>query len=527
MRYFLQLVFFSICLLLPSFALSTPSSSFERFRSTLRLGKVDLKVSSSNPQAQAHFNLGLTFLHAFMYELAIEQFKQAQHLDSGFMMAYWGEAMAYKHPIWNHEDLTSGRMALRKMLVNRDSRLLNLKEKGLINAISMLYSSKPLAVRDKQYSNVLQKLHQQFPKDPDVGAFYALSLIGLASDIPEDSQNIHRVIEGRRLIDSLFKTFPNHPGVVHYSLHYYDVDNPKLAKKALPAAEIALEMMNSSSHVAHMSAHLYRRLGLWEKYNKANEISIAAADSLCLQLANLKSDAVKPEALYACNADNKFHSLEWLHFGYLQLKRNKEAQRLLTTMANVAQKDPDVRYQQWYYRIYARQVLLGPGQWEETIEVTPIAKKDDQLFWSAYSECGALLAKGMSRLQEKRGIEDISNRLATIIKLTANQNMPFIHRACQISALELQAEHADKQKNHQAALGFMNAALKLQKLQKSTPVSPSLPILPAEIYYAEKLIAWQQNIPQAIALYQQLLKQYPNLPQAKRRLATLSAQIKA
>ena len=63
------------------------------------LGEIVFEVTGS-AQAAPFFHKGLLLLHSFEFEDAAEQFVKAQQLDSNFVMAYWGEAMSYNHPLW-------------------------------------------------------------------------------------------------------------------------------------------------------------------------------------------------------------------------------------------------------------------------------------------------------------------------------------------------------------------------------------------------------------------------------------------
>ena len=71
------------------------------------LGRISFPTSGS-PQAQAPFVRGVLLLHSFEYDDAIEAFRQAQRIDPGFAMAYWGEALSYNQPLWYNEDRRQG-----------------------------------------------------------------------------------------------------------------------------------------------------------------------------------------------------------------------------------------------------------------------------------------------------------------------------------------------------------------------------------------------------------------------------------
>ncbi len=68
-----------------------------------KLGRVEFPTSGSE-KAQAHFLRGLAALHSFWYEEALEEFRESTKLEPDFMMGYWGEAMAYNHPLWSEQD---------------------------------------------------------------------------------------------------------------------------------------------------------------------------------------------------------------------------------------------------------------------------------------------------------------------------------------------------------------------------------------------------------------------------------------
>ena len=74
------------------------------------------KTHDSGPKtAESEFQRGVTWLHSFMYEDAIDAFRAAQKIDPSFAMAYWGEAMSFSQPLWFFEEVDKGRAALAKL----------------------------------------------------------------------------------------------------------------------------------------------------------------------------------------------------------------------------------------------------------------------------------------------------------------------------------------------------------------------------------------------------------------------------
>ena len=72
--------------------------------------------SSGAPGAQPSFLRGVTALHNFEYEDAVEAFREAQRMDPDFAMAYWGEAMTYHQTLWRNENILAGREALKRLV---------------------------------------------------------------------------------------------------------------------------------------------------------------------------------------------------------------------------------------------------------------------------------------------------------------------------------------------------------------------------------------------------------------------------
>src|SRR5271169_7019332 len=77
--------------------------SLAQHDSPQQLGEVSFENSGA-AAAQAEFLRGLAQLHNFEYDDAASHFRQAQSIDTGFAMSYWGEAMTKNHGIWHEQD---------------------------------------------------------------------------------------------------------------------------------------------------------------------------------------------------------------------------------------------------------------------------------------------------------------------------------------------------------------------------------------------------------------------------------------
>src|SRR5213083_667257 len=99
-------------------------------------------ANSGAAAAQPPFLRGLALLHDFEYPLAANSFRQAQKIDPDFVMAYWGEAMTYTHPVWYQQDLPAARAVLQRLGATAEERAAKAKsdrERAYLQAVEILY----------------------------------------------------------------------------------------------------------------------------------------------------------------------------------------------------------------------------------------------------------------------------------------------------------------------------------------------------------------------------------------------------
>src|SRR6186997_749082 len=107
-----------------------------------RLGTV-VFPNSGSPAAQADFLRGVALLHSFEYDQAQKAFKSAQLVDQNFALAYWMEALTYRHPLWGQEYLEQARAALKPLGATASARLARAKtarERAYGEAVEALFA---------------------------------------------------------------------------------------------------------------------------------------------------------------------------------------------------------------------------------------------------------------------------------------------------------------------------------------------------------------------------------------------------
>jgi tetratricopeptide (TPR) repeat protein len=278
-----------------------------------QLGLVHFPVSCS-ASVQKPFERGVALLHSFWYEEAEKEFEDIAKDDPRCAMAHWGVAMSIWHQLWNRPD---EKVIARGLGEVRDAQKLDHKatprEKAYIAAIAAFYSdskNRDHAARAKAYSDAMKKVYEGYPEDHEAAAFYALSL--LASEPDEDPTFANRK-QAAAILEKLFATEPDHPGVAHYLIHSYD--KPQLAQLGLPAARRYAQIAPAAPHALHMPSHIFARVGLWQDDINSNLASIAATR--------------KTAAMHMGGEGHQFHAMDFLFYAYLQSGREAEARALM------------------------------------------------------------------------------------------------------------------------------------------------------------------------------------------------------
>src|SRR5256712_5853560 len=152
---------------------------------TSRLGTIDFPTSGA-PVAQPQFIRGVLLLHSFEYRDAAQAFREAQRLDPGFALAYWGEALTYTHPIWNEQDLSAARAALQRLgptPAARRAKAPTPREQAYLETVEILYGDGSKTKRDTAYSLALERLGASLPPEPQAQGFYAPPLLRLCPGV--------------------------------------------------------------------------------------------------------------------------------------------------------------------------------------------------------------------------------------------------------------------------------------------------------------------------------------------------------
>lgn len=439
-----------------------------------QLGKVVFPTSGS-ANAQAHFLRGLAALHSFWFEEALDEFRESTKVEPDFVMGYWGEAMAYNHPLWAEQDTEAARKTLALI---KDISKITPREQAYVEAVRALYGSGDKLTRDKAYSTVMEKVYREFPDDLEAACFYALSLLGTVR--PGDKGFRRQALAGAIALD-IYQKNPDHPGAAHLIIHAFD--DPEHAILALPAARRYAEIAPEAHHARHMPAHIFLQLGMWPEAAASNESAWAVSDAW-----------VKKKGLPLASRD--YHSLHWLLYVYLQQGRYSKAEELLP----MNRKDGVGRYNE----DMAAAFVVETERWDLAGRFFAGDERpagQEMAGHAAHNTSSAAPARGQ-RSQSlpsfvrgfaaaKSGSPEVSRfigELQAAHKQILDQGDAYAAKSAEIRALEVSALAAASKKNYPEAIDLLKRATAIEE-ELSPPSGPPSLIKPSHELFGEILLS--------------------------------------
>ena len=407
-----------------------------------QLGKIEFPTSGSG-EAQRHFLHGVAALHSFWYKEALEAFRQSTEADSNFVMGYWGEAMAHNHPLWEEQDEQLAREALSK--ITGISGLTS-REQAYLDAVKLLYGEGDKPSRDEAYSHAMGKIHRDYPGDLEAACFYALALLGVAQN------PLHKFslkVKAGAIGMEVFSKNPDHPCAAHYTIHAFD--HPDLAVLALPAARRYAQIAPASHHAQHMPAHIFVQLGMWPEAAASNEAGWQNS-----------VDWVERERLDKGRRD--YHSLQWLHYVYLQQGRYEKADEIFQLkIKHMTEADDGSTNKDRVGRYFER--MVGATVFEnESWESAATLKEPPGWNPNSYSKAVLTFVRGFAAAMQ--GSKDAVRHLAD---LRAIRNRGFKEdyfkrpERLEIWDLEIQAAMKVSDKEYEEATTLMKKATAIEE----------------------------------------------------------------
>ena len=458
----------------------------------------ELKFSlSCNYETRETFDLAVALLHSFQYTEAEKVFVKVIDADPNCPMAYWGVAMSIYHAAWfppSKSELIKG----SKILNVAKELSMDDKQKDYINAIDAFYTDWETVnhkTRAKRFEKKMEEMYLAYPDDIEAAIFYSLALFSTRDRVGKDYLNEQKA---GKILESLFDSNPNHPGIAHYIIHNYD--NPVLAKKGLKTARRYASIAPSSAHAQHMPSHIFTRLGIWQESIDTNLLS--AESARCY---------VEAAALTGSYFE-ELHSIDYLVYAYLQKGDNTNAEYQYNLIKERNTFYP-ANITAAIYPITAvpARLALENKNWEQAanLELQEISIDWEEFPWQVAIHHFAI-AMGAANTNNFNVVEKKIKILKKLHKNLIDQNDET--KSIQIKQVEIQIKTSqawlDFRKNDlESGLAMMKKAVEIERKTSKHPVTPG-DVLPAIELLGDMLL--ELNKPkEALVAYEENLIGHP------------------
>lgn len=249
-----------------------------------------MAVTTSSDKARRYFNQGLMLNYGFNHAGAVRSFREAQRLDPGCALCWWGEAVALGPNINAPMEDPDRKTALQALARAKALRAkLTPLEQGLIDAAAKRYSPDPKSDRaalDAAYADAMTDLAHRFADQDDVAVLAAEAIMDTTpwNYWQADKQTpVGRAGEAVRLVEMVLKRNINHPQANHLYIHL--MENSANPRRAEAAADRLAPLAPHAGHLVHMPAHIYQLVGRHADSIRTN-VAAARADEAFIKSTN-------------------------------------------------------------------------------------------------------------------------------------------------------------------------------------------------------------------------------------------------
>ena len=475
-------------------------------------GTYSRKISTNSELAQKFFDQGLRYAWAFHFPESIASYQQAAIHDPNHPMIYWGMAHAIgpnpnsRYSGMPDDPMGEGLKAIKKAmsLIKNASP----EEREIISLMNILYDKESIpddGERDIAYMEASEKLHEKYPNDPDIVSIYAESYMNIGRWDYWEKDGTPKSITTKvaDALESVLETSPDHTGTNHLHIHLLEASQEP--ERALASADRLEATMPIVGHVVHMPAHIYVRVG---QYNKAIDSNMRSVD-VDSKFLNLWGDLPLPNiGTYPLSA--KIHPPHAIDF----IKYAATVQGNYKIAIDAAMKMESLMDPENLGAVRAQTGFAGPwlinkifGKWEELLNTKPIVKGTPYLdgIWSyvigsTYVATGDL-AKAKIELQNIKDILTLDN--VDQYRVGANP----VSIVLSMADLALTGELHEAEGDIDAAINAYRSAVEIEDQNNYT--EPPSWLQPMRHYLGSALLESGQSA-EAEAVYKRDLKWHKN-----------------
>lgn len=435
-----------------------------------KLGSVHFPTSCS-PAVQPQFERAVALLHSFWFSEGLTAFEAIAKADPDCAMAHWGTAMlTFGNPFaWPPAPaaLAGGLAAVEKA---KAAQAKTQRERDYIGAVEAFYKDADKVehrTRALAYVKAMEQLAQRYPEDTEASVFYALALDVTA--LPTDKTYANQ-LQAAAILEKIFASQPDHPGVAHYLIHSYDY--PPIAERGLPAARRYASIAPSASHALHMPGHIFTRRGLWDESIDTNLRSAAAAKSHF----------------------DSLHALDYLEYAYLQQARDGDANRVRDTINAITEVTPQHFVTAYALAAIPSRYALERGRWADAAKVS-LPSTEKAFPWEKFPQAEAVMvytrALGAARSGDVPSVRKGIDKLQSLRQAMIEAKIPYWPQQAEIQIKIASAWAAFAEGNKPEALKLMREGADMEDASEKHPVTPGH-VAPARELLGDMLLELKQ-----------------------------------
>jgi tetratricopeptide (TPR) repeat protein len=350
----------------------------EHAHRTTPLGSVSFPVSCT-PEAQRTFNTAAALLYSFYWEKIDDAVAEVLAADSTCAMAHWLKAVAsLENPLGSPPTAELEKQGWAAVENAKQIGGKTARERDYIAAVEVVFKDHETVSFEKRaaaYEKALEQLYVRYPDDSEAAILYAFWLQVTA----DRNDHTHaQQLKSAKILEKIFASQPNHPGVAHFIIHAYDF--PAIAEHGATAAKRYASIAPDSPHALHMPSHIFSRVGQWQ-------------DSID---SNLRSRA-------ASTADRDvYHAIDYLVYASLQLARDSEAHKWVKLVETAQKPNEETRQIAYAGAAIPARYALERGDFIAASQLT-LHPTREQFNWSFFPEGEAVNAYARGLGAARRG----------------------------------------------------------------------------------------------------------------------------